>query len=412
MTRKPTSSDHIVDEKFEPWERNGRMPLPVVWVAVALAIWGTGTLLTTSGGAPETAVEAAVQQDRPVDAPDSGAALFAANCATCHQPNGSGVRLAVPPLRGSEFPAQGPELVANVLLRGIDGPIRVDGHDYDGHMPSFSAAFGDAEIAELASYVAATFGDRDDGVDTATVADLRARAVGQGTWSGGEALAAAYPGLPPQPAFSSASVTPVSADVSALIFEGRDDVWACASCHGDLGQGVENTPRLSGLSADYIAKQLRDFQTGTRANEHMSFVAKGLTEADIAGLGAYYAGLSVPSTAAPILGGDLKRGETLALVGDWDLGVPACFSCHGPSGFGVAPNFPALSAQQAPYTASQLAAWAGGHRANSPLSLMDQISKGLSTDDRRAVADYLASLPAVPAGSTGAVAKEGDGHDL
>ena len=42
---------------------------------------------------------------------------------------------------------------------------------------------------------------------------------------------------------------------------------------------------------------------------------------------------------------DGRIDEQLALVGDWDLGVPACFSCHGPSGFGVAPNFPPLAAQ-------------------------------------------------------------------
>jgi cytochrome c553 len=79
--------------------------------------------------------------------------------------------------------------------------------------------------------------------------------------------------------------------------------------------------------------------------------------------------------------------------------VPACFSCHGPAGFGVAPEFPALAAQHAPYTAMQLAAWAGGTRSNAPLGLMANISAALSSGDRRAVADYMASLPPVPAGS-------------
>lgn len=41
--------------------------------------------------------------------------------------------------------------------------------------------------------------------------------------------------------------------------------------------------------------------------------------------------------------------------------------------------------------------WAGGSRHNSPLGLMAGIGKALNDADRRAVADYLASLPPVPA---------------
>lgn len=403
---------HKVDESFEPWERNNLVPLPVIWVAVALALWGTATLFTSSGGEATTAEDVSVQEELPYDAPTTGAALFAANCATCHQPNGSGVRLAVPPLAGSEFPQQGPELVASVLLRGIDGPIRVAGHTYDGHMPRFAHALNDTEIAEIATHVAQSFGGSEAAIDAAAVADLRASAEASSGWAGGEELAAQWAGLPAQPDATSGAMAPVSPEVSALIFEGRDDVWACASCHGDLGQGAENTPRLAGLPADYIVKQLQDFRAGTRVSENMRFVANGLSDAEMAELGAYYAGLAVPSTSEPMLGGNLERGRRLALEGDWSLGVPACFSCHGPSGFGVAPNFPGLAAQHAPYTAMQLAAWAGKTRSNSPLSLMDHISAALDNGDRRAVADYLASLPAVPAGPVESLAQNGDANDL
>src|SRR3546814_4380553 len=75
----------------------------------------------------------------------------------------------------------------------------------------------------------------------------------------------------------------------------------------------------------------------------------------------------------------------------WNKGVPACFSCHGPSGFGVAPGFPSIAAQHAPYVARQLDAWKGGTRTNSPLSMMQKIAAKLSDGDIRAVADYLAT---------------------
>nr|WP_237685001.1 c-type cytochrome [Szabonella alba] len=339
------------------------------------------------------------------DAPEGGEALFLANCSTCHQPNGAGVRLAVPPLEGSEFAKAGPEVVARIMLRGIDGPIRVKGFTYDGHMPSFAAALSDSEIAEVAGFVAARFGGNAAELAPGAVAGLRGAAAGKDSWQGGAELATLVADLPPQPAMRAGSEADIDPAISDLIFAGKGDVWACTSCHGGLGQGVENTPRLAGLSGGYLAGQLRDFRDGARYNEHMAFVAKGLSDPEIDGLARYYAGLRVASTAAPSLGGDLARGEEIALHGDWPRGIPACFSCHGPSGFGVAPDFPALAAQQPAYIASQLAAWAGGHRNNSPLGLMDQISAAMSEGDRRAVADYLATLPAVPAVGPDAIAQ-------
>lgn len=392
-------------ESYEPWESHNRIPLPVIWVALALGLWGTAMLFEdqTSYTVAQDAREAGEVVAH--DAPEGGSALFLANCSTCHQPNGAGVRLAVPPLEGSEFAKAGPEVVAQIMLRGIDGPIRVKGFTYDGHMPSFAAALSDSEIAEVAGFVATRFGGNEAELAPGAVADLRGALSGKDSWQGGAELATLVADLPPQPAMREHSEAAVDPAISDLIFAGKGNVWACASCHGGLGQGAENTPRLAGLSEGYLAGQLRDFRDGARYNEHMVFVAKGLSDPEIEGLARYYAGLRVASTAAPSLGGDLARGEEIALRGDWREGIPACFSCHGPSGFGVAPDFPALAAQQPAYIASQLAAWAGGHRNNSPLGLMDQISEAMSERDRRAVADYLATLPAVPAVGPDAIAQ-------
>lgn len=400
-------------EDFEPWESHNPVPLPVIWIALALGIWGTALLFQ------EQDSKIAAQEEREAGetaahAPaEGGTALFLANCSTCHQPNGAGVRLAVPPLQDSEFAKAGPEVVAQIMLRGIDGPIRVKGFTYDGHMPSFAGALDDVEVAQLASYVGARFGGGEAVLAPAEVANLRAAHEGAGSWQGGAELAALVADLPTQPPMPATTQAGPDPAISDLIFGGKDDVWSCASCHGGLGQGAENTPRLAGLSSGYIARQLRDFREGERHNEHMSFVARALDDAEIDGLADYYAGLRVASTAQPALGGDLARGEQIALQGDWSLGVPACFSCHGPSGFGVGADFPALAAQQPAYVASQLAAWAGGHRNNSPLGLMDRISEALPEADRRAVADYLASLPAVPAPEPQAMASiEGGGDEF
>lgn len=386
------------DEHFEPYEENTGIPMPVLWIAIALSLWGVLALLDTREAA-EVGQDERVEQEvaEEVSAHDNGRAVFAAKCATCHQPDGSGVRGAVPPLAGSAFVGSGAATVAQILLRGIDGPINVAGSVYDGYMPSFASALSDMEIAQVSSFVALNWGGADAGLPEASVAPLRAAAQGLPSWRGGAELAGLIPDLPAQPGVTLRASPPVPPTISQLVFAGRGEVWSCAGCHGDLGQGAESTPRLAGLPAAYIEKQLYDFRQNRRHNESMKIVAKNLSPNDMAGLGLYYSALRVPSTAKPTLAADLARGEALALVGDWSLKVPACFSCHGPSGFGLDPAFPALAAQHPAYTAAQLNAWAGGQRRNSALDLMTQISTALSQQDRRAVADYMATLPPVPA---------------
>ncbi|HLR12945.1 MAG TPA: c-type cytochrome [Burkholderiaceae bacterium] len=177
-----------------------------------------------------------------------------------------------------------------------------------------------------------------------------------------------------------------------LVHSGNDIAWSCASCHGDLGEGAGNTPRLAGLNEGYMIKQLQDFSSGSRIHESMEYVARALQQQDIAEVAAYYASLPVPELALTPSDANLERGRTLFEKGDWHLDVPACISCHGDQGQGVGASFPPLAAQQPEYLFGQLAAWKGGHRHNSPQELMDDIAKRLSYEDLYAVSYYAASL--------------------
>ena len=181
-----------------------------------------------------------------------------------------------------------------------------------------------------------------------------------------------------------------------LVAVGRGQAWSCASCHGAAGEGNLSTPRLAGQPAGYLKKQLQDFASGLRTNESMALVARSLSDADMDKLARYYAGIELRAAGQASLGGDLARGEALATSGDWKRNVPACFSCHGANGEGVAPGFPALAGQKSDYIFAQLAAWHAGERKNSPQALMDGIARSMSPQDMRSVADYLGSLPATP----------------
>lgn len=66
----------------------------------------------------------------------------------------------------------------------------------------------------------------------------------------------------------------------------------CITCHGRDGQGTMPLyPNLAGQSEPYLEQQLKAFRSGARRGQQMSIIAKPLSDADIADLAAYYAGL-------------------------------------------------------------------------------------------------------------------------
>ena len=66
-------------------------------------------------------------------------------------------------------------------------------------------------------------------------------------------------------------------------------VPACASCHGDRGQGSAKFPRIAGQHADYLVKQLIVFQRTDERPEGsiMKTVAHELTGQNILDVAAY-----------------------------------------------------------------------------------------------------------------------------
>ncbi len=74
-------------------------------------------------------------------------------------------------------------------------------------------------------------------------------------------------------------------------------VAACMACHGPAGTGNPQAdfPSLTGQHAAYIEKALKDFRSGSRANDMnrmMQGVAERMTDAEIAAVAQYIQGLS------------------------------------------------------------------------------------------------------------------------
>lgn len=179
---------------------------------------------------------------------------------------------------------------------------------------------------------------------------------------------------------------------------GAQAAAVCTACHQADGSGMnipggESWPRLAGLNAAYLAKQLHDYKSGARTNPTMAPFAQMLNDQQIADVAAYYS--AMPPTAGK--GGEsadkarLARGEQLALRGDWGEYIMSCKSCHGPENHGAGDVFPAIAGQHAGYIVNQLEAWKAETRGNDPADLMGSVARRMSADDIQAVAAWLAS---------------------
>jgi cytochrome c553 len=91
---------------------------------------------------------------------------------------------------------------------------------------------------------------------------------------------------------------------SAIAADGRDlatngnsnGAPQCSACHGEQGEGRPDAayPRLAGLDARYLLRQLNDFADGNRDNEIMRPIAKALSSDEREAVTSFYAGLTTP----------------------------------------------------------------------------------------------------------------------
>jgi mono/diheme cytochrome c family protein len=102
-----------------------------------------------------------------------GEELYAANCLSCHQADGRGLKGEFPPLAGNLLvQADDPRPAIKVVLDGMsDAPIQ--GVEYKAIMPGFRETLSDKEVAEVLTYVRNEWGNHASRVSTRTVERYR-----------------------------------------------------------------------------------------------------------------------------------------------------------------------------------------------------------------------------------------------
>src|ERR1700677_3541194 len=105
-------------------------------------------------------------------------------------------------------------------------------------------------------------------------------------------------------------------------------VLACASCHGDKGQGTNDDyfPRLAGKPAGYLYNQLAAFRDGRRKYPPMNYLVEFMPDSYLHAIAAYFAAERppFPQLPAPVVSqAILNQGHTLVTEGDAGRGIPA-----------------------------------------------------------------------------------------
>ncbi len=88
---------------------------------------------------------------------EMGKAVYATNCAACHQSGGQGIPHAFPPLAKSDFLNADKIRAIKVVTGGLNGKVTVNGQDYNGVMPAWTLS--DDDIANVLTYAYANWGN-------------------------------------------------------------------------------------------------------------------------------------------------------------------------------------------------------------------------------------------------------------
>jgi cytochrome c553 len=227
----------------------------------------------------------------------------------------------------------------------------------------------------------------------------------------------------------------------------KPDVRACSLCHLTTGDGHPESANVSGLSAPYIQRALREFANGRRKNNRspvMATIAKGMTPDEMKEAAEYFAArkpaagymkvveqAEVPKSyvgegamrfvsagnekepigsriivvpqdeegaksrnphtgfLAYVPPGSLAKGEALATTGGGGKTVP-CAICHGEGLKGLG-EVPSLASRDPTYLTRQLMDIKSGNRTGAWITLMQQVVAKLDNNDIIALAAYAAS---------------------
>ncbi len=165
---------------------------------------------------------------------------------------------------------------------------------------------------------------------------------------------------------------------------GRAKAQVCAACHGADGNSLNpQWPSLAAQPAQFISTALFMFREGNRQDPLMTPMAKGLSNAEMNDLAAYFSTQKAPPPRHRSSAENAAAGPGLAKKFH-------CSQCHGPAMLGQQ-QIPRLAGQNYEYLRAQLRSFKAGTRAEMDGN-MASATEPLTEQDIEILVDYLAGL--------------------
>jgi putative heme-binding domain-containing protein len=198
-----------------------------------------------------------------------GEAVYNVTCIACHKEDGRGQTGQAPPLVDSEW-VNGPyDRLARIVLHGIQGPVKVNGDEWNLKMPALgnSPILNDERLAAVLSYVRREWDNYGSAIEPHQIAEVRRSTPDRATpWTVDELLDPST--IAPKSAV--AKIDPLEeyrgllasgdAEKGRFLFHSNREI-RCNACHtvGNLGGGFVG-PDLTEVgkraSRDYLLESL------------------------------------------------------------------------------------------------------------------------------------------------------------
>lgn len=189
-------------------------------------------------------------------------------CAACHNPHAPKLKGVVPMVDGDLAAGKKKHLESCASCHGAEGLSPND------TWPNLAG--------QNAAYLVRILGAYKSGAETDVMMSPVAKTLSDADIQN---LAAYYAGLSCEGTVGGKA----SGDAAA----GKILAKNCAACHGETGIGANPAwPDIAAQKAVYLANTLKAFRAGLRKDPMMAGVVRGLSDADIANLAAYYAAQS------------------------------------------------------------------------------------------------------------------------
>ncbi len=103
---------------------------------------------------------------------ERGKKVFLTSCFACHTATGEGLPGVFPPLAGSDYLKADKDRAIKVVIKGLSGPITVNGKPYNNLMPP--QEYSDEQAADVLTYVMNSWGNAFGSVSATDVKRVRA----------------------------------------------------------------------------------------------------------------------------------------------------------------------------------------------------------------------------------------------